>query len=646
MSLFKKTPVDTTEQGIIAAINKSQAVIEFTPEGKILHANPNFLGAIGYTLEEIKGQHHGMFVEPAYRASAEYKAFWDKLGRGEFDAAQYKRIAKGGREIWIQASYNPILDAQGKTIKVVKFATDITAQKMATANFEGQIAAVSKAQAVIEFTLDGKILTANDNFLAALGYTLDEIKGQHHSMFAEPAFRGSDEYKQFWEKLGRGEFDAGQYKRIAKGGREIWIQASYNPIMDMNGKPFKVVKFATDITAQVKASQMLQIAVEQAQGVTMKAMAGDFSLRIPIEGKEGMIRNLADAMNSMCENVGAVMDDMVGMMSALADGDLTRRISAEYQGTFGTLKDNANATAMKLSETVSEITASALEVSNAAAEISTSTTDLSQRTEEQAAGLEETSASMEEISSTVKKNAENAAHANTLTAGAADVAGKGGAVVAQAVEAMSRIEGSSSKIADIIGVIDEIARQTNLLALNAAVEAARAGDAGRGFAVVASEVRSLAQRSSQAAKDIKDLITNSSSQVKDGVVLVNRAGQSLSEIVQSIKDVANIVADIATASNEQAVGIDQVNKALTQMDEVTQQNSALVEENAATAKTLESQSAAMTQRVAFFKVEEVSRGTAMPAKPAAKPALLSRRAAPLRTQGSAALKPQAEFEEF
>jgi methyl-accepting chemotaxis protein len=387
-------------------------------------------------------------------------------------------------------------------------------------------------------------------------------------------------------------------------------------------------------------------------GIAKAATEGDFSQRVPLEGKQGVIRNLAEAMNNMCDNIGKVMDDLVSMMNALAEGDLTKRINAEYRGTFGMLKDSANTTASKLAETMAEITASAKEVANAAAEISTSTTDLSQRTEEQAAGLEETSASMEEIAATVKKNAENAQHANGLTASAREVADRGGAVVASTVEAMSRIEDSANKIADIIGVIDEIARQTNLLALNAAVEAARAGDAGRGFAVVASEVRSLAQRSSQAAKDIKDLITNSSVQVKDGVDLVSKTGQSLSEIVASIKSVAEIVADIATASNEQATGIDQVNKALTQMDEVTQQNSALVEENAATAKTLESQSANMSERVAFFRIERALHRPAQAvvrAKPAAKAApVAARHSGPvgrMRSQLATALK-QDEFEEF
>jgi methyl-accepting chemotaxis protein len=546
-------------QGKVDAINRSQALIEFTLDGTIVHANENFLNAVGYSLDEIKGKHHSMFVEPAFSQSSEYRAFWQRLGRGEFDVGQYKRLGKGGREIWIQASYNPILDAKGKPCKVVKFASDITEQKKTAADLEGQISAISKSQAVIEFMLDGTIIRANDNFLRAVGYTLEEVRGQHHSMFAEPAYRQSPEYRAFWQKLGRGEFDAGQYKRLGKGGREIWIQASYNPIMDASGKPFKVVKYATDITAQVLADQALKLAVQQTQEVLAATKDNDLTQRISLEGKTGEIATL-------CSGINGLLDTMVLV--------------------------------------ISDIKTAAREVSNASAEISASTTDLSQRTEEQAASLEETSASMEEISSTVKKNAENARQANQFTGETRVVAERGGAVVGDAVSAMARIEESSRKISDIIGVIDEIARQTNLLALNAAVEAARAGEAGRGFAVVATEVRSLAQRSSQAAKDIKDLITNSSGQVKEGVDLVNRAGASLKEIVASIKKVADIVADIANASMEQSTGIEQVNKALTQMDEVTQQNSALVEENAATAKTLESQAGAMDQRVGVFHLDD------------------------------------------
>ncbi len=540
-------------------------------DGKIENANENFLKTLGYTLDEIKGQHHSIFVEPTYRASQEYKLFWDKLRKGEYDARQYKRICKGGKEVWIQASYNPILDAKGKPLRVVKFATDITEDKLRNADYEGQIAAINKAQAVIEFTLDGKILTANEKFLKTLGYSLDEIKGKHHSIFVEPDYRQSAAYKAFWEKLGHGEYDAGQYKRIGKGGKEVWIQANYNPILDADGKPLKVVKYAADVTAQVQASEELRAAV---QTVVRAADENDLTQRIPLEGKSGEIATLCSGVNSLLDTMTAV---------------------------------------------VKKFKAEAREVSNASAEISTSTTDLSQRTEEQAASLEETSASMEEMAATVKRNADNAQAANQSASETREVADRGGQVVAKAVEAMARIEESSGKISDIIGVIDEIARQTNLLALNAAVEAARAGDAGRGFAVVASEVRSLAQRSSQAAKDIKDLITSSNGQVKDGVDLVNRAGSALTEIVDSIKKVAAIVSEIATASNEQSTGIDEINKALTQMDEVTQQNSALVEENAATAKTLEQQSAMMSAEINVFRIAQSDVFSSGSASPAAKP---------------------------
>ncbi len=304
------------------------------------------------------------------------------------------------------------------------------------------------------------------------------------------------------------------------------------------------------------------------------------------------------------EEQAHVLSLLAAALKSLSEGDLTMVLDEGFSGEYRQIKDDFNAAVARLKETICAIVESAGEVSNATAEISASTTDLSQRTEEQAASLEETSASMEEIASVVKKNAENAQQANQSAGATREVADRGGQVVAQAVDAMARIEESSGHIADIIGVIDEIARQTNLLALNAAVEAARAGEAGRGFAVVATEVRGLAQRSSQAAKDIKDLIVNSNGQVKEGVELVGKAGTALHEIVDSIKVVAHLVADIATASQEQSQGIEEINRALAQMDEMTQQNSALVEENAATAKTLEHQAEAVNGHVAYFQLDE------------------------------------------
>jgi methyl-accepting chemotaxis protein len=318
-------------------------------------------------------------------------------------------------------------------------------------------------------------------------------------------------------------------------------------------------------------------------------------------------RRNAEAQAKSAEEQAKVVRGLAEGLGALAAGDLGFRLNADdFTEAYQQIKEDFDAAIAHLQKTIAALATATKEVANTADEISTSTTDLSQRTEEQAASLEQTSASMEEMAATVKKNAENAQQANAFTAGTREVADRGGVVVAQAVDAMARIEESSRRISDIISVIDEIARQTNLLALNAAVEAARAGEAGRGFAVVASEVRTLAQRSSQAAKDIKDLITSSTSRVSEGVELVNKAGASLAEIVESIKKVADIVSEIANASNEQATGIDQINTALTQMDEVTQQNSALVEENAAAAKALQQQSAGMDEQVSFFRVGETA----------------------------------------
>jgi methyl-accepting chemotaxis protein len=310
-----------------------------------------------------------------------------------------------------------------------------------------------------------------------------------------------------------------------------------------------------------------------------------------------------DTQTKISEEQTRVVQLLAQGLETVSGGDLTFRLSDGFSEAYKQIKDDFNTTVVRLHDTIAAIAISTRDVAQTAGEISGSTSDISQRTEEQAANLEEIASSMKDLAQTVTKNAEAAQQASTFASGTREVADRGGAVVGQAVEAMARIEESSRKISDIIGVIDEIARQTNLLALNAAVEAARAGEAGRGFAVVATEVRNLAQRSAQAAKDIKGLITNSSSQVQEGVELVNRAGASLTEIVGSIKRVVEIVSEIASSSGNQSTGIHQVNNALGQMDETTQQNSALVEQNAAAAKALQHQSQAMDERVSFFRVD-------------------------------------------
>jgi methyl-accepting chemotaxis protein len=280
----------------IAAINRAQAMIEFGLDGTIVSANENFLNAMGYTLSEIQGKHHSIFVPQADRDGAAYREFWAALNRGEYRTGEYKRIGKAGKEVWILGSYNPLLDENGKPFGVIKFATDVTAQKLKNADLAGQIDSIGKSQAVIEFNLDGTIITANDHFLNALGYTLGEIKGKHHSMFVDPSERDSAGYREFWSSLNRGQYQAAEYKRIGKGGREVYIQASYNPILDLNGKPFKVVKYATDTTKQV----LVRMGNERVRAMMESVAAG-------AEELNASVREISETMTKSRETaLGAV----------------------------------------------------------------------------------------------------------------------------------------------------------------------------------------------------------------------------------------------------------------------------------------------------------------------------------------------------
>ena len=396
----------------------------------------------------------------------------------------------------------------------------------------------------------------------------------------------------------RGMLDGmtGTYQaNIVVGGRTFALTA--NPIHNVKEERAGTVVEWKDITQELSVQEEVDLVVS-------KVAAGDFSQNISVEGKSGFMLNLSEGVNSMIASVSEAVDEVVTMLSALAEGDLTKRIEADFKGMYQKLKEDANKTADQLSEIISRISGSTDTISHASSEVAAGSSDLSHRTEQQASSLEETAASMEELASTVKRNADNAQNANKLSAEANNVATEGGEVVTNAVDAMSKIEESSRKISDIIGVIDEIAFQTNLLALNAAVEAARAGDAGKGFAVVASEVRTLAQRSAEASKEIKALIVDSNDQVKDGVDLVNRAGESLEGILASVKEVSGIVSEIASASQEQASGIDEINTAVSQMDEMTQKNAALVEESTAAARSMEEQADELKQLVRFFNIDE------------------------------------------
>ncbi len=534
-------------RAIVTALMKSQATIEFDLQGKILNANENFCRVLGYKLSDIVGKHHSIFCEPDYVASAAYREFWRKLGRGEFDAGEYKRIGKDGREVWIQASYNPLMSG-GKPYKIVKLASDVTAIKLRAADAEGKIAALSRAQAVIEFTPDGEILLANDNFLSVMGYRLEEIRGKHHSMFCEPDYVRSEAYKEFWRKLAAGQFVAEEFLRIGKGGKVVWIQASYNPIFDMSGRIFKVVKFATDVTERVRA-----------------------------------------------------VDDLATGLTALAEGDLTKRVENPFPPALEKVRTDFNAAIDRLGSAMRTVLNNAEAIASGARETKEAADVLSKRTEQQAATVEETAAALDEITQTVADSAGRAAEAGGLVAETKRGAEHSGSIVRKAVDAMGQIEKSSREISNIIGVIDEIAFQTNLLALNAGVEAARAGEAGKGFAVVAQEVRELAQRSASAAKEIKALITTSSEHVKSGVDLVGQTGQALERIVAQVGNIDVNVTAIVESSREQSTGLVEINKAVNIMDQGTQQNAAMVEETTAASARLSSETENLRNLVSQFR---------------------------------------------
>ncbi len=327
----------------LEALMESQAVIEFKPDGTIITANQNFLSAMGYDLEEISGQHHSMFVESEFAKSAEYTMFWQSLAEGQFQQAEFKRISKGGGEVWIQASYNPVLNRNGKVVKVVKFATDITDQKLENADYEGQLAAISLSQAVIEFKLDGTIEKANDNFLGALGYQRDEIIGKHHSLFVEPRERDGAEYTAFWNSLRAGEYQSKEFKRIGKGGNEIWIQASYNPIRDMNGNLFKVVTYASDITDMVLERQRRQ----QAQGEIGQQLD---QIGLFVESATQQASDATDAAATTSTNVMTVASGAEELSSSISE--ISQQVNQALATTTEAVKeaDQANKVITGLSE--------------------------------------------------------------------------------------------------------------------------------------------------------------------------------------------------------------------------------------------------------------------------------------------------------
>lgn len=551
------------QQAVLNALNRSMAVIEFDLNGNILHANENFLAAMGYTLDEVIGQHHRIFVDKSFAKSAEYKEFWDQLLKGQFLANRYQRLAKDGRVVWIEASYNPILDSNGTVKKIVKFATDVTKKVGSELNAAGQLDAINRAMAIIEFDLDGNILHANENFLKTMGYSLAEIKGKHHRLFADNDYAQSNEYQLFWRQLAKGEFFSGTFKRLGKGGREVWIEASYNPIFGIDGQPYKIVKYATDV-GQNPSMKMLTSVVEQA----------------------------------------------VELINATASGNLTAKLSIDnnYRSTmFCHIVDQLIAALEKMSSTLNQSINTALHVAHAFDSLSTevmhNSFNLNKRMQQQAAAIEESSATLHEITQTVEANTATSAQVAKMAQNMQQQAKDGAQVMTQTISAMQEISASSSKIADIVTLIDGIAFQTNLLALNAAVEAARAGEHGRGFAVVAGEVRALAQKSAEAAKDIRVLIADSLNRIEKGTGLADKSGQVLTDINGTVTDVTSMIESIAQASIEQTKAVNAVHQAVSEIDRITQENSRLVENTSSSAKHLDDEASILKDSLSFFRTK-------------------------------------------
>ncbi|WP_258078709.1 methyl-accepting chemotaxis protein [Xanthomonas arboricola] len=640
------------------AVDRVMAVIEFDLDGRILHANQNFLSLMGYRLDEVVGQHHRMFVTPSDRDSESYRQFWQALRRGDFNAGRFCRLDKNGREVWINASYNPLLDRAGKAYRVIKYATDITTQVRQTADFEGRIDAIDKVMAVIEFSLDGTVLDANENFLAVMGYRLDEIRGKHHGMFVDAQTRQSAAYRAFWEKLGRGAFDAGRYKRLNKDGSEVWIQASYNPVLDEHGRPYKVVKYATDVTRQVidsaDADGRIQ-AIDKVMGVIEFDLEGhvlsandNFLAILGYSAEEAIGQHHRIFVDA---NYGA-SEDYRHFWAKLARGQFDagryRRLRKDgspvwIQASYNPILDVSGRpykvvkyatdvtdqvrSAERMRQLMQQTMSIAQNVQREAHHISVSNQDLVSRSSTQSAAVAQTSTTIDQLAETVRSNSDSAGSAQRMAEASADVARRGATVIADMVKTTAGIRSATDRIGQIIEVIDGIAFQTNILALNAAVEAAHAGEQGRGFAVVATEVRSLAQRCSVSAKEIRGLIDNAADQVGDGSRLAEQAGAVMQDMVSSVLRVTATVEQIAAASQEQARDISTANTALQSIGVQARDQAQMVDDLARSARVLEADADALFALVngdsdgavgaAAVRSEPASKSLVRPAKPQA-----------------------------
>jgi len=549
MSFWRNNSSTRDAQAQVDAINRSQAVIEFGTDGTIMAANQNFLDAMGYSLADIRGKHHSMFVPPGVRDTAEYRAFWADLKSGKYRSGEYKRLGKGGRVVWIQASYNPVLDGSGKAVKIIKFASNITAQKIRSMEDAGKIAAIGRVQAVIEFNLDGTIVIANDHFLSAMGYSLAEIQGKHHGMFVTPSERDSAAYREFWASLNRGEFRSGEFKRVGKAGKEVWILASYNPILDDTGKPFKVVKYASDVTQD-------------------KLKAANFSGQIEAIGKSqaviefGMDGIILNANDNFLKTLGYSLAEIKGKQHSMFVPPQARD-SAEYRefwaalkrgefqsGEFERLGKGGRQVWIQASyNPIRDLNGKPYKIVKFASDttLQVVTRMKSEKVrgmmEHVAAGAEQLNASVHQIADAMAKSKDTASTAVERVE-AAD----------QQTQRLSSAAGSMSSIVELIA---DITGQINLLALNATIESARAGEAGRGFAVVAAEVKNLANQAQQATDRIGSEIGNLNGIASDVIGALNAIKNAIQGVSEYVSSTATAVGEQSTVANDMSSSMRQ-----------------------------------------------------------------------------------------